>query len=133
VVAVAAAQILLSDLSNLKFLRWTKAGLVGNKKRRKFRACCTVYLSITKRDKKFGKNFNENFKSIIFPDQSPNQILNGYAKGAMPDEYTGGVGKEGVENCGNLSKRAARWFFSTALQTSPSNNSICPSKTSRKD
>ena len=35
---------------------------------------------------------------IIFPDQSPAQILNGYAKGSMPDEYTGGVGKEGVEN-----------------------------------
>src|ERR1051325_7734280 len=37
-------------------------------------------------------------KFVIFPDQPPNQILNGYAKGAMPDEYTGGVGKEGVEN-----------------------------------
>ena len=37
-------------------------------------------------------------QTIIFPDQSPNQILNGYAKGSMPDEYTGGVGKEGVEN-----------------------------------
>ncbi len=36
--------------------------------------------------------------TIIFPDQSPNQILNGYPKGSMPDEYTGGVGKEGVEN-----------------------------------
>ncbi|MEJ7622564.1 MAG: M14 metallopeptidase family protein [Pyrinomonadaceae bacterium] len=36
--------------------------------------------------------------TIIFPDQSANQILNGYAKGSMPDEYTGGVGKEGVEN-----------------------------------
>ena len=39
-----------------------------------------------------------NFGTIIFPDQSPNQILNGYPKGWMPDEYTGGVGKEGVEN-----------------------------------
>jgi len=38
------------------------------------------------------------YKTIIFPDQAPNQILNGYAKGAMPDEYVGGVGKEGVEN-----------------------------------
>ncbi len=38
------------------------------------------------------------FDTIIFPDQPPNQILNGYAKGSMPDEYTGGVGKEGVEN-----------------------------------
>ncbi len=37
-------------------------------------------------------------KTIIFPDQSPNQILNGYAKGTMPDEYTGGVGKDGVAN-----------------------------------
>ncbi|HLA94637.1 MAG TPA: hypothetical protein VK612_02865, partial [Pyrinomonadaceae bacterium] len=36
--------------------------------------------------------------TILFPDQSPNQILNGYPKGSMPDEYTGGVGKEGVEN-----------------------------------
>ncbi|MGH9948055.1 MAG: M14 family metallopeptidase [Pyrinomonadaceae bacterium] len=36
--------------------------------------------------------------TIVFPDQSPNQILNGFPKGAMPDEYTGGVGKEGVEN-----------------------------------
>ncbi len=38
------------------------------------------------------------YRTIIFPDQSANQILNGYAKGSMPDEYTGGVGKEGVEN-----------------------------------
>jgi hypothetical protein len=36
--------------------------------------------------------------TIIFPDQSPNAILNGHRKGSMPDEYTGGVGKEGVEN-----------------------------------
>src|SRR5205085_10999448 len=33
----------------------------------------------------------------IFPDQSANQILNGYAKDAMPDEYVGGIGKEGVD------------------------------------
>jgi hypothetical protein len=38
------------------------------------------------------------YKVVIFPDQSPAQILNGYAKGTMPDEYVGGVGKEGVEN-----------------------------------
>jgi hypothetical protein len=43
-------------------------------------------------------NLLQKSKTIIFPDQSPNQILNGYAKGSMPDEYTGGVGKEGVEN-----------------------------------
>ena len=43
-------------------------------------------------------NLISRVESIIFPDQSPNQILNGYTKGSMPDEYTGGVGKEGVEN-----------------------------------
>ena len=36
--------------------------------------------------------------TIVFPDQSASQILNGSAKGSMPDEYVGGVGKEGVEN-----------------------------------
>ncbi|MDQ4123814.1 MAG: M14 family metallopeptidase [Acidobacteriota bacterium] len=45
-----------------------------------------------------GENLNSKYKTIIFPDQSANQILNGYAKGSMPEEYTGGVGKEGVEN-----------------------------------
>lgn len=45
----------------------------------------------------YGKGYF-TINAIIFPDQSPAQILNGYAKGTMPDEYTGGVGKEGVEN-----------------------------------
>ncbi len=36
--------------------------------------------------------------AIVFPDQSPNQMLNGYPKGSMPEEYTGGIGKEGVKN-----------------------------------
>jgi hypothetical protein len=35
-------------------------------------------------------------KAIIFPDQSPNQILNGYPKDRMPAEYVGGIGTEGV-------------------------------------
>jgi hypothetical protein len=35
---------------------------------------------------------------IIFPDQSPIAMLNGHPKGTMPDEYTGGIGKEGVAN-----------------------------------
>lgn len=44
------------------------------------------------------ENLDEKYGTIIFPDQSARQILNGYPKGSMPDEYTGGVGKEGVEN-----------------------------------
>lgn len=45
------------------------------------------------------KGLNDpRYRTIIFPDQSPNQMLNGYAKGTMPDEYTGGIGKDGVAN-----------------------------------
>ncbi|MFL6466765.1 MAG: hypothetical protein ACJ72Z_02270, partial [Pyrinomonadaceae bacterium] len=39
-----------------------------------------------------------NINYLVFADQSSNQLLNGYAPGTMPDEYVGGVGKEGVEN-----------------------------------
>lgn len=46
----------------------------------------------------FNSKPGQETKTLIFPDQPPAQILNGYAKGSMPDEYTGGVGKEGVEN-----------------------------------
>jgi hypothetical protein len=38
------------------------------------------------------------YRAILFPDQNANQILNGYAKDVMPDEYVGGLGKEGVDN-----------------------------------
>nr|MDQ3323647.1 hypothetical protein [Acidobacteriota bacterium] len=45
-----------------------------------------------------GENLNSKYKSIIFPDQSANQILNGFPKGTMPDEYTGGTDADGVAN-----------------------------------
>ena len=41
---------------------------------------------------------DKKYKTIIFPDQSPNQILNGYKEGSMPEEYTGGLEGKGVEN-----------------------------------
>jgi hypothetical protein len=53
----------------------------------------------------------DRIKTIIFPDQSPNQILNGYAKGTMPDEYTGGVGKEGVENLRKFAEAGGTLVF----------------------
>jgi len=36
-------------------------------------------------------------KVIVFPDQNPRGILNGYAPGTMPPEYTGGLAGAGVE------------------------------------
>lgn len=61
------------------------------------RFCKPVHHSISNQELA-GEIKISKLRTIIFPDQSPNQILNGYPKGSMPDEYVGGVGKEGVEN-----------------------------------
>jgi hypothetical protein len=55
-----------------------------------------VPLSITDGRVRQG-NLNATYDAIIIPDQSPRAILNGYAKDAMPPEYTGGLGPEGVK------------------------------------
>jgi hypothetical protein len=42
-------------------------------------------------------NLSNKFDTVIIPDQPRAAILNGHRKGAMPDEYTGGLGAEGVK------------------------------------
>jgi hypothetical protein len=42
-------------------------------------------------------NLRANYDAILIPDQSPRAILEGHRKGTMPDEFTGGLGKEGVK------------------------------------
>ncbi|HEX4749142.1 MAG TPA: hypothetical protein VH302_06325, partial [Bryobacteraceae bacterium] len=41
-------------------------------------------------------NLKSKYDVIIFPDQQTNQIVNGYRKGAMPEEYAGGLGQNGI-------------------------------------
>ena len=41
------------------------------------------------------KNLSQ-YHSIIIPDQSPSDILNGHKPGTMPEKYTGGMGLEGA-------------------------------------
>ena len=72
---------------------WTRWAIEDNPQ---YLKPCTKYISIGNSEINSAKF--TNFRSILFPDQSPNQILNGYPKGAMPDEYTGGIGKDGVAN-----------------------------------
>ncbi|MEW6128137.1 MAG: M14 family metallopeptidase [Acidobacteriota bacterium] len=43
-----------------------------------------------------GGNLRDKFDVIILPDMSAAQIINGNRKGSLPDEYTGGIGEEGV-------------------------------------
>jgi hypothetical protein len=42
-------------------------------------------------------NLRAKYDTIVIPDQSPRSILDGYRKGSMPEELTGGLGKEGVK------------------------------------
>ena len=52
--------------------------------------------SLTDKEAQDG-NLRAKYDTIIIPDQSPRAILEGHPKGAMPDEYTGGLGAEGVK------------------------------------
>ena len=42
------------------------------------------------------RGLRAKFDAIVIPDQSPRAILEGYRKGSMPEELTGGLGREGV-------------------------------------
>jgi hypothetical protein len=42
-------------------------------------------------------SLSSRFDVIILPDQTPRQIVSGNAPGSLPDEYVGGIGKDGVE------------------------------------
>ena len=82
-----------SSISNMDE-GWTRWIIEKHKQETAF--CCSDFKTIV--DAQLRGAIEKRVKTIIFPDQSPSQILNGYAKGSMPDELTGGVGKEGVEN-----------------------------------
>jgi len=56
---------------------------------------CFRYESLTDREMK-PETLNK-FRAIVIPDQTPAGILNGYRSGAMPSEYTGGMGQAGVK------------------------------------
>ncbi len=75
--------------------RWTKAGPVGFSRERARSNDCFRYESLTDREVKLGAL--NRFGAIVIPDQSPPAILNGHRSGAMPAEYTGGLGQEGVK------------------------------------
>ena len=53
------------------------------------------YKSLFDTDVRAG-SLKDKFDVIILPDMSPAQIINGNRKGSLPDEYTGGIGEEGV-------------------------------------
>ncbi len=56
---------------------------------------CTNYVSVE--DSQIRAADLRKFRTIVIPDQAPRSILNGYRTGAMPEEYTAGLGEEGVK------------------------------------
>ncbi len=75
---------------------WTRWVLEEYGHRIPNKTCETAYKSTNNVDILSG-NFKDA-KFIIFPDQSPKAMLEGHPKGTMPDEFTRGIGKEGVAN-----------------------------------
>jgi hypothetical protein len=57
---------------------------------------CIGYSTLEDKEARAG-SLHVKFDSIIIPDQTPRAILEGHRKGTMPDEYTGGLGAEGVK------------------------------------
>ena len=41
-------------------------------------------------------NLRARYDAVIIPDQSPRALLEGHRRGTMPEEFTGGLGAEGV-------------------------------------
>jgi hypothetical protein len=65
---------------------WTRWVFEGNLK---------WYASLEDAEARAG-GLRAKYDSIVIPDQSPRAILEGYRKGSMPEELTGGLGREGV-------------------------------------
>ncbi len=56
-------------------------------------------------------NLKDKFDVIVFADQTTNALQNGYRKGAMPDEYTSGLGSEGAESLKAFVEAGGRLVF----------------------
>jgi hypothetical protein len=54
------------------------------------------YQELHDREVRTGR-LSRRFDAIVLPDQSAAALRDGHAKGTMPDEYTGGLGDEGIE------------------------------------
>jgi hypothetical protein len=67
--------------------RGIRYGMLGD---RELRAGITVY--------KPGPGITVKYYVLLIPDQPARTLLEGYKAGAMPPEYTGGLGPQGVKN-----------------------------------
>ena len=75
---------------------WTRWAFDDYLTRTSFSRDAHLYSSLLDSEARSG-SLRSKYDSIIIPDQPPGAILNGHRAGAMPPEYTGGLGAEGVK------------------------------------
>src|SRR2546423_329859 len=75
---------------------WTRWVLENHPASEQFPHTAIEYASVEDNEIRAG-NLIAKYNAIVIPDQSPRAILEGYRKGSMPEELTGGLGKEGVK------------------------------------
>jgi hypothetical protein len=56
-------------------------------------------------------NLRQRFDAIVFADQPSSQIANGFATGAMPQEYTGGLSKKAAANLKAFAEQGGTLLF----------------------
>src|SRR5579863_5405866 len=54
-----------------------------------------AYTSVENREIQAG-DLRRRYDALVFPDQPAQNLVSGYAKGAMPEEFTGGLGEPGA-------------------------------------
>jgi hypothetical protein len=78
-----------------------------------------AYASVGNREIQAGRLRNR-FDVLVFPDQPLNDLKNGFAKGAMPEEFTGGLEDKGAQALREFTAQGGTLIFlnrSTAYAT----------------
>jgi hypothetical protein len=69
-----------------------------------------AYTSVRNADVQAGR-LREKFDAIVIPDQNSGAIDGGYRNGAMPPEYTGGLGAQGAEALREFARAGGTLIF----------------------
>ncbi|MCU1258344.1 MAG: peptidase carboxypeptidase [Bryobacterales bacterium] len=68
------------------------------------------YMSVKNADIQAG-NLRAKYDVIVFADQHPDDLTDGFEKGSMPDEYTGGLGEKGAAALKDFTKSGGTLLF----------------------
>jgi Zinc carboxypeptidase len=70
---------------------------------------CFNYERVT--DREIRAEQLSKYNGIVIPDQSPSALLNGHARNRMPEEFTGGLGDDGVKALRQFAEKGGTVVF----------------------